>query len=43
MAIGSTVEGRTAPAPALSPEEQQAFIEKATALAPAYRTEILPP
>jgi hypothetical protein len=34
---------RAAPAPARTPDDQRALIEKANALAPAYRTELLPP
>jgi quercetin dioxygenase-like cupin family protein len=41
--VGQPVGGRTqAPAP-LSPDEQAAFITKAQALAPVYKTELLPP
>jgi hypothetical protein len=41
MAIGKAVESRTIPAPGLSKEEQEAFMAKAKALAPRYRTELL--
>ena len=41
MAIGKAVESRTTPAPGLSKEEQEAFMAKAKALAPRYRTELL--
>ena len=41
--VGQPVATRTqAPSP-LSPEEQAAFIAKAQSLAPAYKTELLPP
>lgn len=39
--IGTVVESRTSPAPKLNKEEQKSFVEKAKALAPKYRTEIL--
>ncbi|GJG85973.1 hypothetical protein tb265_11540 [Gemmatimonadetes bacterium T265] len=40
--IGVSVAGRTTPPPPLSPDEQAAFQAKAAALAPTYRTELLP-
>ena len=43
LAIGTPVESRTAPAPEQSKEEQAAFMKKAEALAPQYRTELLKP
>jgi quercetin dioxygenase-like cupin family protein len=43
LEVGVGVESRTSPAPRLSPEEQKAFVQKATALAPRYRTELLKP
>jgi mannose-6-phosphate isomerase-like protein (cupin superfamily) len=43
MAIGTPVDGRSAPAPKLSKDEQAAFLKKAGGLAPSYRTEILEP
>ncbi|MGJ9420675.1 cupin domain-containing protein [Massilia sp. CMS3.1] len=43
VAIGTAVESRTTPAPAMTKEQQEAFIKKAGALAPSFRTEILPP
>jgi quercetin dioxygenase-like cupin family protein len=43
MSIGAAVESRTAPAPKLGKEEQEAFVNKARALAPQYRTELLGP
>jgi quercetin dioxygenase-like cupin family protein len=43
LAIGTPVDSRTTPAPQLSPAEQEAFIKKAKALAPQFRTEVLPP
>ena len=39
--IGTPVASRTAPAPEQSKEEQGAFLKKAAALAPRYRTELL--
>jgi quercetin dioxygenase-like cupin family protein len=42
-AIGTSVASRTTPAPTPSEEEQQAFMAKAAALAPRYRTELLKP
>jgi quercetin dioxygenase-like cupin family protein len=41
MAVGDPVPSRTAPAPALSPAERAARLEKVKALAPKYRTEML--
>ena len=41
MAVGVPVEGRDAPPPALSKEEQAAKAKLAKELAPKYRTEIL--
>src|SRR5262249_37015891 len=43
LEIGKVVERRTSLAPHLSAEEQRSFIEKAKALAPKYRTELLGP
>jgi hypothetical protein len=43
MAIGKMVESRTASPSKLSKEEQEKFIQKAEALAPKYRTELLKP
>lgn len=43
MAIGSPAATRTDPAPKLDKEGQQAFMQKAEALAPKYRTEMLKP
>ena len=43
MAIGKTVDSRTASPPTLSKEEQEQFMKKAEALAPMYRTELLKP
>jgi quercetin dioxygenase-like cupin family protein len=40
-AVGAPVASRTAPAPKLSKEEAEAFLRKAVALAPQYRTELL--
>ena len=42
LEIGDPVGGRTAPPPTLSKEEQEARKEKALALAPKYRTEMVP-
>jgi uncharacterized cupin superfamily protein len=39
--VGAPVESRTTPPPKLDREQQQLFLEKARALAPKYRTEIL--
>jgi quercetin dioxygenase-like cupin family protein len=41
--VGIPVASRTTPAPKLSEVEQAAFIEKAQALSPKYRTELLKP
>ena len=41
MEVGVPVAGRTTPPPKLNEKEQAAFIEKAKALAPKYRTELL--
>jgi len=41
--IGVPVATRTTPPPVLTPAEQAAFRAKAEALAPKYRTELLPP
>jgi mannose-6-phosphate isomerase-like protein (cupin superfamily) len=43
IAIGTAVDSRTTPAPKLSDAEQEAFMKKAQALAPQFRTEVLPP
>ncbi len=43
MEVGAPVASRTAPAPKLSKEEQEAFVNKALTLAPKYRTELLGP
>lgn len=42
-AIGTPVERRVSPAPKLDAAEQKAFMAKAEALAPRYRTELLKP
>jgi quercetin dioxygenase-like cupin family protein len=42
-AIGTPVESRTASAPELTDDEQEAFKKKAAMLAPSYRTELLKP
>jgi quercetin dioxygenase-like cupin family protein len=42
IAVGDLVESRTAPPPRLSKAEQEARKTKAEALAPQYRTELLP-
>lgn len=39
--VGVRVATRTTPAPKLSEEEQRKFMDKAAALAPKYRTELL--
>jgi quercetin dioxygenase-like cupin family protein len=39
--LGVVVPDRTTPPPVLNPAEQQQFLEKAVALAPEYRTELL--
>jgi mannose-6-phosphate isomerase-like protein (cupin superfamily) len=41
LAVGKAVEGRTVIAPELTATGKQAFIEKAAALAPKFRTELL--
>lgn len=41
--VGTPVESRTAAAPELSPAEFGAFLAKAAALAPQFRTELLKP
>ncbi|MER8488552.1 cupin domain-containing protein [Mesorhizobium australicum] len=41
--VGTPVGSRTAPAPKLSPAEFGAFLGKAAALAPQFRTELLKP
>src|SRR5471032_2293483 len=41
MAIGTSVDSRTTPAPKPSKEQQEEFMKKAQALAPKYRTELL--
>jgi quercetin dioxygenase-like cupin family protein len=41
--VGQTVATRTEAPPRLDADEQAAFIAKAAALAPQYRTELLPP
>lgn len=43
MGIGTPLDCRTTPAPGQSEEEQAAFMKKAEALAPKYRTELLKP
>lgn len=43
MEMGVRVPTRTTPPPPMSPDEQEAFKAKAAALAPKYRTELLPP
>jgi quercetin dioxygenase-like cupin family protein len=42
-AIGAPVTSRTEPPPQLDKDAQSAFVAKAKALAPEYRTELLPP
>jgi hypothetical protein len=41
MAIGDPVDGRTAPPPKLSKDEQAERIQRAKALSAKYRTELL--
>lgn len=41
MAVGDPVNSRNAPPPKLSPQEQAERIQRAKALAPQYRTELL--
>jgi uncharacterized cupin superfamily protein len=43
IGIGTPLDSRTAPAPKQSKEEQAAFMKKAQALAPKFRTEMLKP
>lgn len=43
MAVGVPVATRTTPPPKLDAADQATFIAKAQALAPKYRTELLPP
>ena len=43
MAIGTPVASRNTPAPTMSPEQEKAFMDKAQAFAPQYRTELLKP
>jgi len=43
MAVGVPLATRTTPPPKPSKEEQEAFMKKAEALAPKYRTELLKP
>ena len=43
MAVGVPLSSRTQPPPELDESETAAFVAKATALAPRYRTELLPP
>lgn len=43
MGIGAPVDSRATPAPEQSKEERAAFMKKAEALAPKYRTELLKP
>jgi quercetin dioxygenase-like cupin family protein len=43
MEVGVPVASRTAPAPKLTKDEEEASIKKALALAPRYRTELLRP
>lgn len=43
LEIGVPVAGRTTPPPELDAAAQSAFLAKAAALAPKYRTELLPP
>jgi quercetin dioxygenase-like cupin family protein len=43
IAVGIPLAGRTQPPPELGEAETAAFIAKAQALAPRYRTELLPP
>jgi hypothetical protein len=40
---GRSVDSRTTPAPKPGKGEQEAFVKKAEALAPKFRTELLPP
>jgi len=43
LAVGDPVATRTEPPPELDEVAKAAFIAKARALAPQYRTELLPP
>lgn len=43
LSVGVPIAGRTTPPPALDPEARAAFGARAAALAPKYRTEMLPP
>lgn len=43
LQVGMRVEGRTTTAPELTEAEQREFLQKAQALAPRYRTELLRP
>jgi mannose-6-phosphate isomerase-like protein (cupin superfamily) len=43
MSVGVPVPSRTAPSPKLDDADQATFIAKVKALAPRYRTELLPP
>ena len=43
LQVGDRVDTRTAPPPPLDDEEKAARMKKAQALAPSYRTELLPP
>jgi mannose-6-phosphate isomerase-like protein (cupin superfamily) len=43
MGIGTPVANRTTPAPEQTEEQKKAFLAKAQALAPKYRTELLKP
>jgi hypothetical protein len=43
MAVGVPVDSPTQPPPELDEAEQAAFVEKAQALAPRYRTELPAP
>ena len=43
MTVGVPVESLTTPAPKLGKAEQAEFLQKAEALAPHYRTELLKP
>ncbi len=43
LLVGQPVATRTEPPPPLDAEAQAAFIAKSRALAPRYKTELLPP
>jgi hypothetical protein len=43
LEVGVPVGTRTEPPPRLGEAEQAAFIDRSQALAPKYRTELLPP